>query len=150
MHVPLFSPQIMQERVGLHITIWIYTQRTNWAFCSEKTFWKIQYSIAWRDWFFMAYFKAPLRYSLKNWSPKGFRFLSTEDTICHTGINRGSYMNAHVLLNLLNELGKRDKMRGLPSILSLFRNEFNKFNSARARMLDSLSYDKYFEIWFLA
>ena len=35
-------------------------------------------------------------------------------------INRGSYMSAHVLLNLLNELGKRDKMRGLPSILSLF------------------------------
>ena len=29
-------------------------------------------------------------------------------------------MSAHVLLNLLNELGKRDKMRGLPSILSLF------------------------------
>ena len=28
-------------------------------------------------------------------------------------------MSAHVLLNLLNELGKRDKMRGLPSILSL-------------------------------
>ena len=41
---------------------------------------------------------------------------------------RGSYMSAHVLLILLNELGKRDKMRGLPSILSLFRNEFNKFN----------------------
>ena len=41
---------------------------------------------------------------------------------------RGSYMSAHILLNLLNELGKRDKMRGLPSILSLFRNEFNKFN----------------------
>ena len=32
-------------------------------------------------------------------------------------------MSAHVLLILLNELGKRDKMRGLPSILSLFRNE---------------------------
>ena len=29
-------------------------------------------------------------------------------------------MSVHVLLNLLNELGKRDKMRGLPSILSLF------------------------------
>ena len=29
-------------------------------------------------------------------------------------------MSAHVLLNLLNGLGKRDKMRGLPSILSLF------------------------------
>ena len=43
--------------------------------------------------------------------------------------HRGSYMSAHVLLNLLNKLGKRDKMRGLPSILSLFRNEFNKFNN---------------------
>ena len=53
-------------------------------------------------------------------------------------IHRGSYMSAHVLLNLLNELGKRDKMRGLPSILSLFRNEFNKFNNSRARMLDSI------------
>ena len=29
-------------------------------------------------------------------------------------------MSAHVLLNLLNELRKRDKMQGLPSILSLF------------------------------
>ena len=27
-------------------------------------------------------------------------------------------MSAHVLLNLLNELGKRDKMRGLPIVLS--------------------------------
>ena len=35
--------------------------------------------------------------------------------------NRGSYMSAYVLLNLLKELGKSDKMRGLPSILSLFR-----------------------------
>ena len=47
-------------------------------------------------------------------------------------------MSAHVLLNLLTELGKRDKMRGLPSILSLFRNEFNKFNNTRARMSDSI------------
>ena len=47
-------------------------------------------------------------------------------------------MSAHVLLNLLNELGKRDKMRGLPSILSLFRNKFNKFNNTRARMLDCI------------
>ena len=44
-------------------------------------------------------------------------------------------MSAHVLLHLLNELGKRGKMRG---ILSLFRNEFNKFNNSRARMLDSI------------
>ena len=47
-------------------------------------------------------------------------------------------MSAHVLLNLLNELRKRDKMRGLPSILSLFCNEFNKFYNTRARMLDSI------------
>ena len=40
-------------------------------------------------------------------------------------------MSAHVLLNLLNELGKRDKMRG-------FHKEFNKFNNTRARMLDSI------------
>ena len=33
---------------------------------------------------------------------------------------RGSYMSAYILLNLSNELGKRDKMRGLPSILTLF------------------------------
>ena len=47
-------------------------------------------------------------------------------------------MSAHVLLILLNELGKRDKMRGLASILSLFRNEFNIFNDTGARMLDSI------------
>ena len=46
-------------------------------------------------------------------------------------------MSAHVLLNLLNELGKCDKMRGLSSILTLFCNKFNKFNNTRARMLDS-------------
>ena len=38
-------------------------------------------------------------------------------------------MSAHVLYNLLNKLGKRDEMRGLPNILSLFRNEFNKLNN---------------------
>ena len=37
-------------------------------------------------------------------------------------------MSAHVLLNLFNKLGEKDKMGGLPSLLSLFRNEFNKFN----------------------
>ena len=53
-------------------------------------------------------------------------------------IYRGSYMSVHALLNLLNKLEKRDKMRGLPSILSLFRNEFNKFNNTKARMLYSI------------
>ena len=47
-------------------------------------------------------------------------------------------MSAHVLFNLLNELGKRDKMRGLPSILSLFCNSFNKFNNTRVRILYSI------------
>ena len=45
-------------------------------------------------------------------------------------------MSAHVLLILLNKLGKRDQMRGLPSILSPFH-EFNKFNKTTARILDS-------------
>ena len=35
-------------------------------------------------------------------------------------------MSACVLLKLLNELGKSDQMQGLSSILSLFRNKFNK------------------------
>ena len=47
-------------------------------------------------------------------------------------------MSARVLLNLSNELGKREKRRGFPSILSLFSNEFNKFNNTRARILDSI------------
>ena len=41
-------------------------------------------------------------------------------------------MSADVLLNLLNKLGKSDKMRGLPSILSLFCNKFNIFYNTRA------------------
>ena len=47
-------------------------------------------------------------------------------------------MSAHVLLNLLNKLGKRDKMRGLPSFLSLSCNELNNFNNTGARILDSI------------
>ena len=45
-------------------------------------------------------------------------------------------MSSHILLNLSNMLGKSDKMRGLSSILSFFRNEYNKFNKTGARMLD--------------
>ena len=40
---------------------------------------------------------------------------------------RGSYMSAHVVMNVLNELGKIDKMRVLPRILSHFRNAFNNW-----------------------
>ena len=61
-------------------------------------------------------------------------------------------MHVFVLLSLLNELGKRDKMRGFPSFLSLFRNEFNKCNKTGARMLNGFKRMtlKYFEIAFLA
>ena len=43
-------------------------------------------------------------------------------------------------------------MRGLPSILSLFRNEFNKFNYTGARMLDTIYHmtSKLLKIAFLA
>ena len=41
-------------------------------------------------------------------------------------------MSDHVLLNLLNELRKMDNMQGLPSILSFFCNEFDKFNNTGA------------------
>ena len=56
------------------------------------------------------------------------------------------------MLSELNELGKRDKIRGLPNISSLYRNEFNKFINTIAPMSDSfLSYDIkiLFEISFL-
>ena len=47
-------------------------------------------------------------------------------------------MSFLVLLNLVNELKKIDKMRGLPSILSLFHNEFNKVNNTGVRLLDDI------------
>ena len=40
-------------------------------------------------------------------------------------LHRGSYMSSNVLMELLNKMVKNDKRRGLSSILSLFRNEFN-------------------------
>ena len=59
-------------------------------------------------------------------------------------------MSAHVLMNLLNELGQSDKMRGLWSALSLFCNKLNKFNNTR--MLYSIHHMtlKYLAITFLA
>ena len=47
-------------------------------------------------------------------------------------------MSGHVLLNLLNELGKKIRCEALPSILSFFHNEFNKFNNKGARMQYSI------------
>ena len=62
----------------------------------------------------------------------------SESSSLHCLLNRGSNMSAHVLLNLLNELRKRDKVRGLPLIISLFLNAFNKFNNTGAWMLNSI------------
>ena len=45
-------------------------------------------------------------------------------------------MSAHVLLILVNEFGKRDQMQGLLSVSSFFRDEFDKFNNTRVRVLD--------------
>ena len=61
-------------------------------------------------------------------------------------------MSAHVLLNLFNELGKRDKMQDLSSIPSLFLNKFNKFNNTGARMLNLIYHMtlKLLKIAFLA
>ena len=64
-------------------------------------------------------------HAYKNLKGRGVHKDGDEGLTPMVGIHGGSYMSAHVLLNLLNELGKRDKMQGLPSILSLFRNEFN-------------------------
>ena len=47
-------------------------------------------------------------------------------------------MSAHVLLNLLNELGKKTRCEALPSILSVFPNKLNKFNNTGAQMQDSI------------
>ena len=59
--------------------------------------------------------------SMYNWSNTiGMALFSSK-----YALYRGSYSNAHVLLKLLKELRKRDKIRGLLSILSLFRYEFN-------------------------
>ena len=57
---------------------------------------------------------------------------------CPHCIFSGSFKRTPVLLNLLNEFGKSDKMQGLPSILSLFRNESDQFDNTGARMLDSI------------
>ena len=47
-------------------------------------------------------------------------------------------MSAHVLLNLLNEFGKKIRCEALSSILSVFPNEFNKCNNTGARIKDSI------------
>ena len=45
-------------------------------------------------------------------------------------------MSAHVLLNLLMDLGTKNKMRDLLSILLPFSYKLNKFNNTGAQMFD--------------
>ena len=52
-------------------------------------------------------------------------FLSYETLSSSLKFRRMSYMSAHVLLSIFNELRKRDKIRGFL---------INKFNNTRARM----------------
>ena len=53
-------------------------------------------------------------------------------------------MSAHILLNVLNELRKRDQMRGLPSNLSLFRNEYYKINNTRVHLSHEIKNHTFF------
>ena len=64
-------------------------------------------------------------------------------------------MSAHVVSDLLNGLWKSDEMSGLASIVSLYHNEFHKFNSTQYKSTKarfSLLYDVKitFEITLLA
>ena len=55
-----------------------------------------------------------------------------QQTMCRKqNINGGSYMSAFI-----KRVEKKIYRRDVSSILSLFRNEFNKFSNTRARMLD--------------
>ena len=49
-------------------------------------------------------------------------------------------MSAHLLLNLLNELGKRDKMRGLPILLFLFATVFNRNETKLQLIFPKINY----------
>ena len=49
-------------------------------------------------------------------------------------------MSVQVLLNLLKELWENIKCEALPSILSDFPNEFNKFNNTGAQMQVSINH----------
>ena len=54
------------------------------------------------------------------------------------GVNKGSYMSANIFFNILNELRKKYKWRGLPSIFIVFF--LQRLNYTGALMLDFLSY----------
>ena len=120
-------------------TMWYNTGETRWHH-HPALYWLLW---VWK-WWIQESDVVSVKYWWKNWLETGLRnerkipgaiFWTVSYNKIH--VHRCSYMSAHVLLNLLNELGGGHKMWGLQSILSLFLNEFNKFNNTRARMLHS-------------
>ena len=55
-------------------------------------------------------------------------------------VHRGSYMSAHVLLNILNKLGKGDKMRGLAKHFITFFASLINLIIQEHEMLDSIDH----------
>ena len=53
-------------------------------------------------------------------------------------LNNGSYMSAHILLNLITSLGKVIKCEACRAFYHFFCNEVHKFNNKRERMLYSI------------
>ena len=76
----------------------------------------------------------------------------TENSSKYHVLYRGSYMSAQVLLDLLNELGKSDKMRGLPSIFFALSYINSIIHRTEVRMLESIHHStlKLLKIGFLA
>ena len=75
-------------------------------------------------------FKPDVTFKDSSRKPSKYKYFSSLCKPC--------YMSAHILLNLLNKLRKSGKMGGLSSILSLFGDQFNKFNNKVAWMIDSV------------
>ena len=85
-------------------------------------------------------------------NPEQIYFLTPMDffhTEAHTILLKGSYMSAHVLINLLNEL--TIKSEAPLNILLLYRHEFIKLNDTGAQMLDLIYHmtKNYFKIVLL-
>ena len=75
-----------------------------------------------------------MKYACENQSRFTFNTHGFFHSEAHTILFKGSYLSAHVLLNLLNEL--TIKSEAPLNILLLYRNEFNKLNDSGAQMLD--------------
>ena len=81
-----------------------------WEICLLSLFAKIKFSQKFMN---LQYYGNHFTENNRDWT------IDSDFVSCMLQRHVGSYMSAHVLL-ILNELGKKDKMRGLPSILSPF------------------------------